>query len=104
MGWGNAGFAPPQVKLAGLPGRGWLGGSRFVPSPGEFLQQARDFYQIKTYYAARPIDNPTPPSPPISYAVPQPYNVPQPCYVPQPCWNSGDPWAGDQAMEEFSEE
>ena len=44
----------------------------------QFLQQARDFYQIRTYYAARPIDDPSAPPPPsmpapaIQYVVPQP--------------------------------
>jgi hypothetical protein len=46
----------------------------------QFLEQARNFYQIKTYYAARPIDNSNAPSlPPAS---PPPSVVPQPCVVP----------------------
>ena len=49
----------------------------------QFLQQARDFYQIKTYYAARPIENPKPTGldHPVygapTYVVPQAYAVPQ---------------------------
>jgi sporulation protein YlmC with PRC-barrel domain len=35
----------------------------------QFLEQARSFYQVRTYYAARPIDNATLPAP---YLAPQP--------------------------------
>ena len=48
----------------------------------QFLQEARNFYQIRTYYAARPIDNPSPPSVPSVPSTPCPliqYVVPQPC-------------------------
>jgi hypothetical protein len=66
----------------------------------QFLQQARNFYQIRTYYAARPIDNSIPPSPPSTPTMP----YPQILYVaPPPCWNSADPgWT--QELDEFSQE
>jgi hypothetical protein len=62
-----------------------------------FLEEARNFYQIRKYTAARPIDNPSVPRMPSS---------PAPCPVPQPCVNSGDPsWAGwSEDMIEFSSE
>ncbi len=42
----------------------------------QFLEQARNFYQPRTYTAARPIENPSmPPSLPIQPAVRQPYVV-----------------------------
>ncbi len=64
----------------------------------QFLEQARNFYQAKTYTAARPIDNPSTPGPPIPVVCP-----PIPCFVPQPCMgymNSG--WTHE--LDEFSEE
>jgi sporulation protein YlmC with PRC-barrel domain len=63
----------------------------------QFLQQARNFYQTRTYTAARPIDaNPSAPimpgpAPLIQYLVPQP-----------PCWNHDSGWTHE--MEEFSQE
>ena len=42
----------------------------------QFLEQARQFYQIRTYTAVRPIENPSVASQPAS----------PPCYLaPQPC-------------------
>jgi hypothetical protein len=41
----------------------------------QFLELARSFYQVKAYYAARPIDNPSTSSPPPSV-------MPQPCVNP----------------------
>lgn len=38
----------------------------------QFLTQARDFYQIRAYYAARPIDNAVMPSPPVENSPPPP--------------------------------
>ncbi|MGO8747532.1 MAG: PRC-barrel domain-containing protein [Thermoguttaceae bacterium] len=63
----------------------------------QFLEKACNFYQIRTYTAARPIDTPSVPRMPSS---------PAPCPVPQPCVNSGDPaWAGwSEQMIEFSSE
>jgi len=74
----------------------------------QFLAQARDFYQIKTYTAARPIDQPStgastaaapvtaPPTviypPPVQYFV-----APPPCL---PYY--GSPWT--QELDDFSEE
>ncbi len=91
---------PDQVRAAPQIGNNqW----QMLQNP-QFLQQARDFYQVKTYYAARPIENPSVASPPSVPAPAIQYVVPQPCIVPQPSMNSTDPWAGDEAMKEFSEE
>jgi hypothetical protein len=58
---------------------------------------------VRTYYAARPIDTPSTPPPPVP--VPQPYFVPQPYYVPQPCVGSGNADPGwTQELDEFSQE
>ena len=38
----------------------------------QFLQQARDFYQVRTYTAARPIEDMSPPS--LPPPCPQPYS------------------------------
>jgi len=91
---------PDQLRIAPqIQSNQW----QMLQNP-QFLQQARDFYQIKAYYAARPIDNvsmsppPSAPSPPIQYVVPQTY------VAPPSCTTSADAWAGDSAMEEFSEE
>ncbi len=68
----------------------------------QFLQEARNFYQIRTYYAARPIDNPSPPSVPSVPSTPCPLIQ---YVVPQPCANWADPWAGwTQEQIEFAEE
>ena len=56
----------------------------------QFLEQARNFYQIKTYAAVRPVANPRPSAPVIQYA------APQPCL----CADSG--WSHD--LQEFSQE
>ncbi len=61
----------------------------------EFLAQARNFYQIRTYTAARPIDNPSGPSMPVPGSMIQ-------YVVPQPCWNYDSGWTHE--LEEFSEE
>lgn len=59
----------------------------------QFLEQARNFYQVKTYYtAARPIDSASPPSLPPSPLVP--------CPVPQVNADSG--WSQD--LEDFYNE
>jgi hypothetical protein len=46
----------------------------------KFLEQARNFYQARTYTAAPPVDNPSPSSLPPA--------------VPQPCVNSVAPASG----------
>jgi sporulation protein YlmC with PRC-barrel domain len=50
----------------------------------QFLEEARNFYQIRTYTAARPIDSPSATS------------MPAPSLAPQPCVNSeGSGWTPD---------
>ncbi len=59
----------------------------------QFLEQARGFYQPRTYTAARPIDNPSAAS------------APSACPLPPPCatWGNSDRgWT--EEMEEFSME
>ena len=59
----------------------------------QFLERARNFYQPRTYTAARPIDNPSTPCPPM------------PCPVAPPCTNSGDSYSGwPQSLIDFSSE
>ena len=62
---------------------------QMLQSP-QFLDQARDFYQVGTYTAARPIEEMSPPS------------LPPPCPVTQPYANSGDDLPPD--LEEFYNE
>ena len=61
----------------------------------QFLEQARNFYQIRTYTAARPIDNPSVLSMPTA-------NPEIPYVAIPPCGNYRSGWT--QEMEEFSEE
>ena len=64
----------------------------------KFLEQARNFYQIRTVSAARPVDNPSTPCPPIPCVVPQPRR----CAVSQP---REDPYAGwPQSLIDFYNE
>lgn len=54
----------------------------------QFLQQARDFFQVRTYTAARPIENASFAAAPTMAAPPAPvvqYVMPQPCYS-APSW------------------
>jgi hypothetical protein len=66
----------------------------------QFLEQARNFYQIRPYTAARPIEGPPSAPSAVNMAVP----VPMIQFVaPQPCWNNyGSGWTHE--MEEFSQE
>jgi hypothetical protein len=63
----------------------------------KFLEQARNFYQPKTYTAERPIEAATPAP---NTCPPAPCFVPQPCV--RPCWNYDSGWT--QELDEFSME
>jgi hypothetical protein len=73
----------------------------------QFLEQARSFYQVRTYTAARPIETPNelPPLVPAAATAPCPpipYLAPAPC----PCWprfgSSYDCWP--ESLVDFSSE
>jgi sporulation protein YlmC with PRC-barrel domain len=71
----------------------------------QFLTQARDFYQIKAYYAARPIDNAVMPNPPAQISPPPPPAA-SPAYptflVVPPCVTNGSNFS--QSLEDFYNE
>ena len=73
---------PDQFACAQIQSNQW----QMLQNP-QFLQQARDFYQIKTYYAARPIENPSPPVSTIQYTAPRRTSCPRrmPCRRRMPC-------------------
>jgi hypothetical protein len=73
----------------------------------QFLAQARDFYQITPYVAARPIEQPSPAAPatmaPTLAAPTVVYPPPVQYFVaPPPCVRYGSPWTQD--LEDFSQE
>ena len=76
----------------------------------KFLEQARAFYQPRTYTAARPIDEATPPpNPPSAPSVrsnvqsaPPCLCLPAPCFIAPPCCGCGCDWP--QSLVDFSSE
>jgi hypothetical protein len=66
-----------------------------------FLAQARDFYQVKTYSAARPIQTLAPATAAVPAAAPTPAIVPAPCNQTQ-AQNPDSDWPED--LREFSSE
>jgi hypothetical protein len=77
-------------------------GQRQMLENPQFLEQARNFYQIKTYTVARPIDNSSMPAPSLPSTAMATPSIP-PCVVPPPCSTSVDSgWTRD--LEDFYNE